>query len=92
MACSLTAPAASGAQRRGPNKKGQAAVKIEDEDVQAAPSTSEPGLGNQQDAEMETVAAVLSAGVDLTEDADDAAVPLVDRLAGKASAFSIHSS
>ena len=78
----MTLPAVSGSQRRGPSKKAQAAVKVEDEDMSAGPSTSQPAPSSQQ-ADMDTVAAVLTAGVDLTEEADDAAIPLVDRLAGK---------
>ncbi len=74
-------PAASSSQGRGRAKKGQTAVKSEEEDMQAGPSTSQPDAASQQDAEME-VAAVLTAGVDLTEDADETAVPLLDRLAG----------
>lgn len=81
MACSMTLPAVSGSQRRGPSKKAQAAVKVEEEDMSAGPSTSQPSSSMQQ-ADMDTVAAVLTAGVDLTEEADDAAIPLVDRLAG----------
>ncbi len=49
--------------------------------MQAGPSTSQPDAASQREAEME-VAAVLTAGVDLTEDADETAVPLLDRLAG----------
>ena len=58
-------------------------MKSEEEDMQTGPSTSQPGPASQQDAEMETVAAALIAGVDLSQDADEVAVPLVDRLAGK---------
>ena len=78
LVCSLVLPAASGATRRGPSKKA-AAIKTEDEEM-AGPSASEPATASQQDEDVDTVAAVLSSGVDLT---DDAAVPLVDRLAGK---------
>ncbi len=81
LACSLVLPAPSSSQRRGRAKKAQAAVKSEEEDMQAGQSTSQPDSASQQEAEME-VAAVLTAGVDLTEDADEAALPLVDRLAG----------
>ena len=81
VACSLVLPAPSSSQRRGRAKKGQTAVKSEEEDKQAGPSTSQPDSASQQEAEME-VAAVLTAGVDLTEDADETAVPLLDRLAG----------
>jgi len=81
LACSLVLPAPSSSQRRGRAKKAQAAFKSEEEDMQAGQSTSQPDSASQQEAEME-VAAVLTAGVDLTEDADEAALPLVDRLAG----------
>jgi hypothetical protein len=81
LACSLVLPAASSSQGRGRAKKGQTAVKSEEEDMQADPSNSQPDAASQQEAEME-VAAVLTAGVDLTEDADETAVPLLDRLAG----------
>ena len=83
LVCSLVLPAASGATRRGPSKK--AVVKTEDEDM-AGPSASEPAAASQQDEDVDTVAAVLSSGVDLT---DDAAAPLVDRLAGKLSSPSV---
>ena len=49
--------------------------------MQAGLSTSQPDSASQQETEME-VAAVLTAGVDLTEDADETSVPLLDRLAG----------
>ena len=81
LACSLVLPTASSSQGRSRAKKGQTAVKLEEEDMQAGPSTSQPDAVSQQEAEME-VAAVLAAGVDLTEDADETAVPLLDRLAG----------
>lgn len=81
LACSLVLPTASSSQGRSRAKKGQTAVKSEEEDMQAGPSTSQPDAVSQQEAEME-VAAVLAAGVDLTEDADETAVPLLDRLAG----------
>ncbi len=90
LACSLVLPAPSSSQRRGRAKKAQAAVKSEEEDMQAGQSTSQPDSASQQEAELGPsqqeaemeVAAVLTAGVDLTEDADEAALPLVDRLAG----------
>ena len=81
LACSLVLPAPSSSQGRGRAKKGQTAVKSEEEDMQAGPSNSQPDTATKQEAEME-VAAVLTAGVDLTEDADETAVPLLDRLAG----------
>ncbi len=81
LACSLVLPAASSSQGRGRAKKGQTAVKSEEEDMQAGPSTSQPDAASQQEAEM-AISAVLTAGVDLTEDADETAVPLLDRLAG----------
>ncbi len=81
LACSLVVPAASSSQGRGRAKKGQTAVKSEEEDMQAGPSSSQPDAASQQEAER-AVAAVLTAGVDLTEDADETAVPLLDRLAG----------
>ena len=88
VACSLVLPAPSSSQRRGRAKKGQTAVKSEEEDMQAGPSTSQPDSASQQEAEMGPsqqeaemeVAAVLTAGVDLTEDADETAVPLLDRI------------
>lgn len=90
LACSLVLPAPSSSQGRNRAKKAQAAVKSEDEDMQAGLSTSQPDSASQQEAEMDPsqqeaemeVAAVLTAGVDMTEDADETAVPLLDRLAG----------
>ncbi|DBB17682.1 TPA: hypothetical protein ACH3X3_002722 [Trebouxia sp. C0006] len=88
---SLVVPAASSSQGRGRAKKGQTAVKSEEEDMQAGPSSSQPDAASQQEAER-AVAAVLTAGVDLTEDADETAVPLLDRLAGQMDALKVESS
>ena len=76
--CSLSAPAASTSQRRVATKKAQVSVKSED-DIMASQTVPM----SQGEADMQTVAAVLSEGPSIAKEADDAAVPLVDRLAGK---------
>ena len=76
--CSLSAPAASSSQRRAPIKKAQVNVKAEGDVM-----TSQTELGSQGEADMQTVAAVLSEGPSIAKEVEDAAVPLVDRLAGK---------
>lgn len=78
QSCSF-APAASGSQRRGPTKKASAEVKSEDH--MTAASQSEPA-GHSVD-DMQTIATVLTQGASEAGGTDDAAVPLVDRLAGK---------
>ena len=78
LSCSF-APAAAGSQRRGPSKKASAEVKSEDH--MTAASQSEPADHSVDD--MQTIATTLTQGANTAGLTEDAAVPLMDRLAGK---------
>ena len=78
LSCSF-APAASGSQRRGPTKKVSADLKSEDH--MTAGSQSEPTIYSEID--MQTIATSSTQGPGKAGKSDDAAVSLVDRLAGK---------
>lgn len=73
------APAPSGSQRRGPTKK--AVVEVKSEDHMTAGSQSEPADDSVSD--MQTIATTLTQTASKAGETEDAAVPLVDRLAGK---------
>ena len=82
LACSLSAPGTCGTQRRAPSKKPAATVKQE-EDAVSGPSASQPESASQEQNDIQTIAAVMHQGLSVADEADDAAVALVDRLAGK---------